>query len=105
MRYERNTWQNFDFVLFELLLLSIIGIALIRSSIAGNIELVDHPQRQTIFLLISLGVLFAIGHRLSVLDHLNPSNVFGDIWAFCYLLLLALKQGLVLLDGWKWVKS
>jgi len=61
MRNERNTWQNFDFLLFgAALLLSIIGIALIRSSIAGNIELVDHPQRQTIFLLISLGVLFVV---------------------------------------------
>jgi len=61
MRYKRNTWQNFDFLLFgAALLLSIIGIALIRSSIAGNIELIDHPQRQTIFLLISLGVLFVV---------------------------------------------
>jgi len=42
------------------LVLSILGIALVRSSIAGNIELVDHPQRQTTFLLISLGVLFVV---------------------------------------------
>lgn len=61
MKNSRNIWQNFDFWLFgSALVLSIIGIALIRSSIAGNIELVDHPQRQTTFLLISLGVLFVV---------------------------------------------
>jgi len=57
MNNSRNIWQNFDFLLFgAVLVLSILGIALVRSSIAGNIELVDHPQRQTTFLLISLGV-------------------------------------------------
>jgi len=61
MRNSRNPWQNFDFWLFgAALVLSIIGIALIRSSIAGSISLVDHPQRQTTFLLISLGVLFVV---------------------------------------------
>lgn len=61
MRNSRNIWQNFDFWLFgATLVLSILGIALIRSSIAGNLELVDHPQRQTTFLLISLGVLFVV---------------------------------------------
>ena len=61
MQKARNVWQKFDFWLFgAALILSIVGIALIRSSIAGNIELVDHPQRQTTFLLISLGVLFVV---------------------------------------------
>lgn len=61
MKNTKNIWQNFDFWLFgAALVLSILGIALIRSSIAGNIELVDHPQRQTTFLLISLVVLFVV---------------------------------------------
>lgn len=61
MNTSRNIWQKFDFWLFGgALILSILGIALIRSSIAGNIELVDHPQRQTTFLLISLAVLFVV---------------------------------------------
>lgn len=61
MNNSRNIWQNFDFWLFgSALILSIMGIALIRSSIAGNIELVDHPQRQTTFLIISLVVLFVV---------------------------------------------
>ncbi len=61
MKRLRNIWQNFDFLLFgAALILSILGVALIRSSIAGNNELANHPQRQTIFLLISLGVLFIV---------------------------------------------
>jgi rod shape determining protein RodA len=61
MNNTRNIWQNFDFWLFgSALILSILGIALIRSSIAGNLELVDHPQRQTTFLIISLVVLFVV---------------------------------------------
>jgi len=61
MRSSRNIWQNFDFWLFgAALILSILGIALVRSSIAGNIELVDHPQRQATFLGISLVVLFVV---------------------------------------------
>jgi len=61
MKNSRNIWQNFDFWLFgSALILSILGIALIRSSIAGNDELANHPQRQTIFLLISLAVLFIV---------------------------------------------
>lgn len=66
MKSDRSIWQKFDFWLFgAALLLSIIGIALIRSSIAGNFSLVDHPQRQTTFLLISLAVLFIV----SALDY------------------------------------
>jgi rod shape determining protein RodA len=61
MKYLRNIWQNFDFWLFgAVLILSILGIALIGSSIAGNIELADHAQRQTTFLGISLVVLFVV---------------------------------------------
>ncbi len=57
----KNVWRRFDFWLFgAVLILSILGVALIRSSIAGNIELVDHPQRQTIFLLMGLVVLFVV---------------------------------------------
>ncbi len=61
MKSWQNIWEKFDFWLFgAVLLLSILGVALVRSSIAGNIELVDHPQRQTTFLAVSLVVLFVV---------------------------------------------
>lgn len=55
----RQVWQRFDFLLFAVvLLLSVFGVALISSAIAGNPTLVDHPQRQAVFLIIGLVVLF-----------------------------------------------
>ncbi len=60
-RKFRDAWQNFDFWLFgAVLILSIIGITLIRSSIAGNLDLEGHPRRQTIFLGLSLVVMFVV---------------------------------------------
>lgn len=56
---RKDIWRKFDLWLFGVvLILSIFGVAMISSAIAGNIELVDHPQRQTIFLIIGLIVLF-----------------------------------------------
>jgi len=55
----REQWQHFDFPLFAAVLsLSIFGIALISSAIAGNPTLANHPQRQTVFLIIGLVMLF-----------------------------------------------
>ena len=60
-RKFRDAWQNFDFWLFgAVLILSIIGITLIRSSIAGNTLLAGHPRRQTIFLALGLVVMFVV---------------------------------------------
>ncbi len=57
--HKGDAWRKFDLWLFgAVLLLSIFGIALINSAIAGNITLADHPQRQTIFLILGLVVLF-----------------------------------------------
>ena len=57
----RETWRKFDFVLFAaVLFLSIFGVALIASAIAGNETLADHPNRQTTFMLIGLAILFLV---------------------------------------------
>ncbi len=58
---NRSHWQKFDFLLFAaVLFLSIFGVALISSAIAGNPTLENHPQRQSIFLIIGLVVLFIV---------------------------------------------
>ncbi|MFZ3070054.1 MAG: FtsW/RodA/SpoVE family cell cycle protein [Anaerolineaceae bacterium] len=57
----KEIWRRFDFSLFAaVLLLSIFGVALISSAIAGNPDLIDHAQRQAIFLVIGLVVLFVV---------------------------------------------
>ena len=61
MLNTKDIWKRFDFPLFAaVLFLSIFGVALISSAIAGNQTLANHPQRQTVFLLIGLVILFII---------------------------------------------
>jgi len=61
MMNTRQIWQRFDFGLFAVvLLLCVFGVALISSAIAGSPSLEEHPNRQAIFMLIGLVVLFVI---------------------------------------------
>lgn len=56
MRSE--TWRDFDFwLLGVVLLLSIFGVAMIRSAIAGNQELEQYVTRQIIYVGIGLAVI------------------------------------------------
>lgn len=55
----REIWRKFDLWLFgAVFILSIFGVAMISSAIAGNQELVDHPRRQAIFLIAGIVILF-----------------------------------------------
>jgi len=56
---SRSIWRNFDYLLFgAVVFLSIFGIIVIRSAIAGNEELAGYPNRQAIYFAIGLIVLF-----------------------------------------------
>ena len=65
-----STWRHFDFwLLGSVALLVIFGITMIRSAVAGNIELVDLNlvQRQVIFALggvVAMVIVAAIDYRL-----------------------------------------
>jgi rod shape determining protein RodA len=55
------SWRNFDFLLLgAVVLASAFGIAMIRSAIAGNEELLTYPTRQTWFVLAGIGVIFLL---------------------------------------------
>lgn len=59
--FKRETWRNFDFWLFgAVIFLTMFGIMMIRSAIAGNIELANHMNRQITFALIGLGVMVVV---------------------------------------------
>jgi rod shape determining protein RodA len=64
---RRETWRHFDYWLFgAVLLLSVFGIVMIRSAIAGNAELATSPRNQTIFVGLGLAlilVLAAVNYR------------------------------------------
>lgn len=56
-----SSWRNFDFwLLGSVAILTIFGIAMIRSAIAGNIEVADYDRRQLIFALIGFGVMLLV---------------------------------------------
>lgn len=56
--FKREVWRNFDFWLFgAVIFLTIFGLLMIRSAIAGNIELAGYVNRQATFAAIGLGVM------------------------------------------------
>jgi len=81
----RQIWQRFDFLLFAVvLLLCVFGVALISSAIAGNPTLVDHPQRQAIFMGIGLAVLFIVAS----FDYHVWTTLYKPFYFFVAILLL-----------------
>jgi rod shape determining protein RodA len=64
----RTSWRHFDFwLLGAVAILSIFGIAMIRSAIAGNITLAGYDQRQSIFVVVGFLVILittAIDYRI-----------------------------------------
>lgn len=64
---RRETWRHFDYWLFgTVLLLSVFGIAMIRSAVAGNPEIANSPRNQIVFVGLGLGlilVLAAVNYR------------------------------------------
>jgi rod shape determining protein RodA len=61
MDKSKISWQYFDFwLLGSVAVLCIFGIAMIRSAIAGNIELAGYDQRQIVFVIIGFVVIIAI---------------------------------------------
>jgi len=57
--FDLRRWRHFDFMLLgSAALLVIFGIVMIRSAVADNASLADTAQRQALFALIGLGILF-----------------------------------------------
>ena len=58
MNNTRLPWRDFDFwLLGAVALLSIFGVAMIRSAVAGNIDLAQHDRRQMIFVILGFIVM------------------------------------------------
>jgi rod shape determining protein RodA len=71
---QTRIWRHFDiWLLAAVVMLTIAGVAMIRSAIAGNIELANHDQRQAIFAMAGLIIVIlfaAIDYRIwSALAH------------------------------------
>ncbi len=86
----RNTsWRHFDFwLLGAVALLTLFGTLMIRSAIAGNIELIESNtvQKQIIFILIgfvTIGFISAVDYRL--LTSLSNPLYYGTIAILIFL--------------------
>lgn len=63
---RREVWRNFDYLLFgAVIILSVFGIVMIQSAVAGSESLLEHPQRQIIFFVLGLFVMIAV----SIIDY------------------------------------
>lgn len=59
--FKRETWRHFDFWLFgTVIFLSIFGVVMIKSAVAGNETLAGYAQRQATFLGIGVVLLFIV---------------------------------------------
>jgi rod shape determining protein RodA len=89
--FNRETWKNFDFWLMgAVLFLCIFGLVMIRSAIAGNIELANYVNRQAIFFGAGLVVLFVA----ALVDY----HYWKSFSRFLYLFTLAFL-GVILIAG------
>ncbi len=81
---RRNLWRNFDFLLFgAVILMSIFGVIMIASAIAGNEELANAPQRQAIFVAIGLVVVII----MAAIDYHLWASISRFIYIFAFLVL------------------
>ncbi|MBI4926206.1 MAG: FtsW/RodA/SpoVE family cell cycle protein, partial [Anaerolineae bacterium] len=63
---RREAWKHFDFFLFgAVIILSIFGVAMIRSAIAGNVVLGELVNRQVIF----VGISFVLIIIMTLIDY------------------------------------
>ena len=59
---KREVWKHFDFWLFgTVVILTIFGIVMIRSAIAGNEGLADLDSRQMIWAVVTIIVILVVG--------------------------------------------
>ncbi len=68
--FKKEVWRHFDYWLFgAVLLLSVFGIIMIRSAVAGNEELAGSVQSQSIYVGLGMAIILittAIDYRLLV---------------------------------------
>lgn len=84
---QRETWKHFDFLLLgAVIILSIFGVAMIRSAIAGNEVLSGLVQRQVIF----VGISFVVIIVMAMIDYRYWSSLARMLYVFAIFALLAI---------------
>lgn len=84
---KREFWRHFDYWLFgSVIILCIFGIAMIRSAIAGNDTLASLVERQAIYVVIGLAVIFGA----SLVDYHYWASLTRTMYIAAVVLLLVI---------------
>jgi len=84
---RQQTWKHFDFWLFGMVIvLSVFGVAVIRSAIAGNEVLADLVNRQMIYIAICLVMILV----LTMIDYHYWSSLARLMYIFAVLSLVVI---------------
>ena len=82
---RREIWRHFDFLLFgAVIILSVFGIAMIRSAVAGTPEGPSYVNRQIIFVALGMVVIIVT----AVIDYHYWASVNRVMYAFTFILLI-----------------
>jgi rod shape determining protein RodA len=100
---QRETWKHFDFLLFgAVIILSIFGVAMIRSAIAGNEVLSGLVQRQVIF----VGISFVVIIVMAMIDYRYWSAMARTLYVIAILALLAIYVfGTAIFGSARWLDT
>ncbi|MCE5209916.1 MAG: rod shape-determining protein RodA [Chloroflexi bacterium] len=100
---KKEIWRNFDYLLFgAVVVLSVFGIVMLQSAIAGSVELLGHPRRQIIFLSIGLVLMIVV----AIIDYQYWASLTKVMYLGAVgLLLLVYLLGQVQLGAARWLDT
>ncbi len=99
--FNKEIWRHFDYWLFgAVVILCIFGIAMIRSAIAGNIDLATSDQSQAQFVLLGLVIILVV----AVIDYRYWSSLASLFYVFGIgFLIVILLIGNLAFGSTRWV--
>ena len=100
---KKEIWRNFDYLLFgAVVVLSVFGIVMLQSAIAGSVELLEHPRRQIIFLSIGLVLMIVV----AIIDYQYWASLTKVMYLGAVgLLLLVYLLGQVQMGAARWLDT
>ena len=99
--FNKDIWRHFDYWLFgAVVILSIFGIAMIRSTIAGNIDLATIDQSQTQFVVAGLVIILVV----AMIDYRYWSSLASLLYVFgVVFLIIILLIGNIAFGSTRWI--
>jgi len=99
--FNKENWRHFDYWLFgAVVILSIFGIAMIRSTIAGNIDLATIDKSQTQFVVVGLFIILAV----AMIDYRYWSSLASLLYVFgVVFLIIILLIGNIAFGSTRWI--